>query len=33
MEEETNGKDYALEVIAPPLSVLILKPKRIKGAK
>lgn len=33
IEEETNGKDYALEVIAPPLSVLILKPKRIKGAK
>lgn len=33
VEEETNGKDYALEVIAPPLSVLILKPKRIKGAK
>jgi len=33
VEEKVNGKDYALEVIAPPLSVLILKPKRIKGAK
>lgn len=32
-EEKMNGKDFALEVIAPPLSVLIIKPKRIKGAK
>ena len=32
-EEQVNGKDFSLEVIAPPLSVLIIKPKRIKGAK
>ncbi|WP_312654019.1 1,4-alpha-glucan branching protein GlgB [Proteiniclasticum sp.] len=31
--EEVNGKSHAIEVIVPPLSVLILKPKRIKGAK
>lgn len=33
VEEKVNGKDFALEVISPPLSVLIIKPKRIKGAK
>ncbi|NLB20173.1 MAG: 1,4-alpha-glucan branching protein GlgB, partial [Clostridium sp.] len=32
-EKSVNGKEYSLEVIAPPLSVLILKPKKIKGAK
>ncbi len=31
--EPANGKDFSLQVISPPLSVLILKPKRIKGAK
>lgn len=33
VEEQVNGKDFSLEVISPPLSVLIIKPKRIKGAK
>ena len=34
-EETVNGKEFSLEVISPPLSVLILKPKKIKikGAK
>lgn len=31
--EPVNHQDHALEVIAPPLSVLIIKPKRIKGVK
>ena len=31
--EEVNQKPFSIEVIAPPLSVLIIKPKRIKGAK
>ena len=32
-DEMMNGKDFSLEVTIPPLSVLIIKPKRIKGAK
>lgn len=32
-EEMINGKEFALEVTVPPLSVLIIKPQRIKGAK
>ncbi|MGB4588687.1 MAG: 1,4-alpha-glucan branching protein GlgB [Clostridiaceae bacterium] len=31
--EKVNQKEYSLEVISPGLSVLILKPKRIKGVK
>jgi len=32
-DEEANQKSFSIDVIAPPLSVLIIKPKRIKGAK
>ena len=32
-KEKVNNKDYSLEVISPGLSVVILKPKRIKGVK
>jgi len=32
-DEEADDKSFSLDVIAPPLSVLIIKPKRIKGAK
>jgi len=32
-EEKVNNKDHSLEVIAPGMSVVILKPKRIKGVK
>lgn len=31
--EKVNNKEYSLEVISPGLSVLILKPKRVKGVK
>lgn len=32
-DEIMNGHNFSLEVNLPPLSVLIIKPKRIKGAK
>ena len=32
-KEKVNNKDFSLEVISPGLSVVILKPKRIKGVK
>lgn len=31
--EKVNNKEHSLEVISPGLSVLILKPKRVKGVK
>ena len=31
--EPANGKKFSIDVISPPLSVLILKPKKIKGVK
>lgn len=32
-EEKVNNRDHSLEVISPGMSVVILKPKRIKGVK